>query len=115
MKDIYMLPYRVRKLTILQSLQYKILNKIVNCNYWLCKIRIKDSPICRFCTKEETIEHFFFGCTKTKDFWYGFLTWWGTLGNSYPKILEEKDIILGYNVEDKKENAINCCILIGEK
>ena len=37
------------------------------------------------------------------------------MGNINPKVLEEKDIILGYNLEDKKENVINCCILIGKK
>jgi hypothetical protein len=58
MKSVYMLPYRVSKLTILQSLQYKILNKIINCNYWLFKIKIKDSPMCRYCAVDETIEHF---------------------------------------------------------
>jgi hypothetical protein len=60
MKLVYTLPYRSSKLTILQSLQYKILTKILNCNYWLFKIKIKDSPKCRFCEEEETIEHYFF-------------------------------------------------------
>jgi hypothetical protein len=44
-----------------------------------------------------------------------YLTWWKTLGNDTPKILEEKDIILGYNLTDKKEMTINCCILTGKK
>jgi hypothetical protein len=39
MKLAYMLPYKVTKLTILQALQYKILNKIINCNYWLNKYK----------------------------------------------------------------------------
>ena len=115
MKLVYTLLYRVSRLTILQSLQYKILNKILNCNYWLYKTKIKDSPKCRYCTEEETIEHFFFVCAKTKDFWYGFLTWWKALGNEKPTLLEEKDIILGFNITDKNEKSINQCILIGKK
>jgi hypothetical protein len=59
MKLAYILPYKVTKLTILQALQYKILNKIINCNFWLNKIQIIDSPKCRFCQKEDTIEHVF--------------------------------------------------------
>jgi hypothetical protein len=49
MKVIYKLPYKATKLTSLQSLQYKILHKIINCNYWLYKIHILDSPKCRYC------------------------------------------------------------------
>jgi hypothetical protein len=51
MKSVYMLPYRVSKLTILQSLQYKILNKIINCNYWLFKIKIKHSYVQILCRR----------------------------------------------------------------
>ena len=115
MKQVYTLPYRVSRLTTLQSLQYKILNKILNCNHWLHRIKIKELPKCRFCPEDETIEHFFFGCEITKDFWYGFLTWWNALGNDEPKILEEKDILMGYNIPNKKEMLINQCILIGKK
>ena len=115
MKYAYKLPYRASKQTILQSMQYKILNKILNCNYWLHKIKIKETPICRFCTEDETIEHFFFGCATTKDFWYAFLTWWKTTGNLAHEQLEENDIILGFHMDDKKENLFNQCILIGKK
>jgi hypothetical protein len=115
MKLAYVLPYRVTKLTTLQALQYKILNKIINCNYWLHKIQIIESPKCRYCQKDETIEHFFFDCAVTKQFWYAFLTWWKVAGNNYPNILEEKDIILGFNLGNKLDNALNCCILIAKK
>ena len=116
MKLIYKLPYRVTKLTILQSLQYKILHKIINCNYWLYKIRIIDSPKCRYCDEDETIEHFFFGCTVTKQFWYVFLTWWKAAElDTCPNILEENDVILGYHLTDPNEKTLNCCILIGKK
>jgi hypothetical protein len=116
MKSVYTLPYRVSKLTTLQALQYKIVNKIINCNYWLHKIKILDKPTCRYCEAEETIEHFFFECAVTKQFWYAFLTWWNTEKHDYnPDTLEEKDVILGYNLPDKYERTLNICILIGKK
>jgi exonuclease III len=116
MKLAYMLPYKVTRLTTLQALQYKILHKIINVNYWLHKIKILDSPICRYCTNEETIEHFFFDCAITKQFWYAFLTWWKAGGYDYPDMLEENDIILGYRLTELNETSmINCCILIGKK
>jgi hypothetical protein len=116
MKLAYTLPYKVTRLTTLQALQYKILHKIINVNYWLHKLKILDSPICRYCTKEETIEHFFFYCAITKQFWYAFLTWRKAGGNDYPEMLEENDIILGYRMTELNETStINCCILIGKK
>jgi hypothetical protein len=115
MKLVFTLPYRVSKLTILQSLQYKILNKILNCNYWLHKIKIKESPMCRFCSEDETIEHFFFGCPITKQFWYAFQTWWNALGHHTIEIIEEGDVILGYDLTNKKETTFNCCILVAKK
>jgi hypothetical protein len=116
MKLTYMLPYKVTRLTTLQALQYKILNKVINVNYWLFKIKILDSPKCRYCTKEETIEHFFFDCAITKQFWYAFLTWWKAGGYTFPDMLEEKDIILGYRMTELNETStLNCCILIGKK
>jgi exonuclease III len=116
MEILYKLPYDTTKRTNLQALQYKILHKIINCNYWLHKITIKDSPQCRFCREDETVEHYFFGCKITKSFWYAFQTWWNTntctLENI--EIFYEKDIILGYVREDKKYKVLNCCILIGK-
>jgi hypothetical protein len=115
MSLVHTLPYRATKLTTLQALQYKIINKIINCNYWLYKLQILEAPNCRFCQKVETIEHFFFDCELTKQFWYAFLTWWNTVENDHIKQLDEKDIVLGYNIADKKKVLINCCILIGKK
>ena len=114
MQIIYKLPYKVTRRTTLQAMQYKILHKIVNCNYWLHKLTIKDSPKCRFCQDDETIEHFFYGCTITKDFWYAFQTWWNlnTLDNI--PIIFEKDILLGYIREGYILNVFNCCILIAK-
>ena len=68
-KSVYTLPYIATKVTYIQTLQYKILYKMINCNYWLNKIKILDSDKCRFCTEVETVEHFFFGCKETKLFW----------------------------------------------
>ena len=115
MKSVNTLPYRVTKLTILQALQYKIINKIVNCNYWLHKLKILETPKCRFCHKAETIEHFFFDCAITKQFWRAFLTWWKAGGKDYPDLLEENDIVLGYKFTEMNEILINVCILIGKK
>jgi exonuclease III len=114
---IFRLPYLVTNRTNLQALQYKIIYKIVNCNSWLHKIQIIDSPTCRFCLEEETIEHFLFSCRVTKQFWKAFQTWWNGVTIQNIGIIEEKHIVLGYLIPEtdlKTHKTFNSCILIGK-
>jgi hypothetical protein len=80
-EQVFKLPYLATRRTDLQALQYKIIYRIINCNYWLHKIHIVDSPQCRFCQGVETIDHFFFDCKLTKQFWKAFQTWWNAVAN----------------------------------
>jgi hypothetical protein len=115
---IYTIPYISSKHTNLQSFQYKVLNKILNCNYWLHKIKIKDTSKCRFCPEMETIEHYLYACKVTKQFWKYFLTWWNTIRSDQVKELKESDIVLGYmkdNNEGKVNKILNCCLLLGKE
>jgi hypothetical protein len=114
MMKVFKLPYIVTRRTDLQSLQYKITYKIINCNYWLHKLQIIDSPKCRFCEEEETMEHFFFACKVTKQFWKAFQTWWIGITGHELKIIEEKDVILGYFNTDSEHIILNRCLLIGK-
>jgi hypothetical protein len=112
MKNYYTLPYKITRWTRLQALQYKILYKIINCNYWLQKIKIADSSKCRFCDKEETLMHFLFSCKATKEFWHAMLTWYNSITLENIDELTEQDIILGYIKNDNI--PLNSCILIGK-
>ena len=113
LKKVYSLPFKSTRSTSMQAIQFKILHKIINCNHWLHKIKIIASPQCRFCTDVETIEHFFFNCSITKDFWYAMLSWWNNMKLLILKELTEKDIMLGYLGEDEGL-ALNCCIMLGK-
>jgi hypothetical protein len=111
---IFRLPYLVTNRTNLQALQYKITYRIINCNSWLHKIQIVDSPTCKFCQEEETIEHYFFSCKTTKQYWKAFQTWWNGVTGQNIRIIEEKHIILGYFIPETEHKTFNCCILIGK-
>jgi hypothetical protein len=116
-KTMYTLTNWVTKRTNLQSLQYKIINKIINCNYWLHKIKITDTAKCRFCNNAETIEHYLYGCSVTKQFWKAFLGWWNNVRTDRIPLLNEYDIVLGYikdDLEGQPYKILNCCILIGK-
>ena len=73
--DIFQLPYKITKEAYIHGFQYKILNRILNCNYNLHKWGIKDSPQCIFCTSIDTIQHHLYECEECKNFWKSIEDW----------------------------------------
>jgi hypothetical protein len=114
LKTTYTLPYKVTKTTYIQSIQFKILYKIINCNHWLHKIKIRDSPICSFCDEIDTIVHYFFACKETKLYWKAILNWWNHLDNMYITLFEEKSIIIGIPWVCSMGKILNSCLLIAK-
>ena len=55
--QIYEIPFRCCKYTKYQSFQYRVIHRIIPCNLWLHKMKIKDSPKCSFCPEEDTLVH----------------------------------------------------------
>jgi hypothetical protein len=113
-EKVFKLPYLATRRTDLQALQYKVIYRIINCNYWLHKICIVNSPQCRFCEEVETIDHFFFDCKITKQFWRAFQTWWNVITNLNIDIIEERDVLLGYIRDGNDFKIFNCCLLIAK-
>ena len=67
--DTFVLPYKVIKETYMQSFQYKVLNRVINCNFNLFKWGIKNSPNCAYCENIDTVTHHFFECADCIEFW----------------------------------------------
>lgn len=60
-KEIFSLPYRTQKEVKLESLQYKILARIIPCNLYLQRIGVKESNLCDHCqVKDDWVP--FFSC-----------------------------------------------------
>jgi hypothetical protein len=108
------IPYECIRDTRTQTLQFKIQHKIFNSNHWLHKLKILNSPNCNFCSQDDTIEHFFYSCKKTDEFWTYFKNWWNRLKLFKIDHLQEKDIILGVVNESETGNTLNCVILIAK-
>ena len=69
-KTIYILPHITTIKTYLRSFQYKILNKILFLTKKLFVFRMKNTPLCSFCKKEEgTPLHIFRGCSSVIYLW----------------------------------------------
>ena len=74
-RDIYELPYKIVSEPYLQSYQYKIINRILNCNERLNKWKIKDGPECDSCGEIDTIDHRLYNCRESKKIWEGIYKW----------------------------------------
>ena len=94
-KKIYSLPYCVAVDTKTREFQYKLLNRCLVTNTFLCKIGIIPSPACSLCGEsDESLEHLFLSCHYTKNFWSEVIKW---LVDHKVKIenLSDKDIVFG--------------------
>jgi nitric oxide synthase oxygenase domain/subunit len=62
----------------------------------------------------ETIEHYFYECKTTLDFWLIFKTWWNSLNLIHKKDITEKEILLGSLLDNKLTKTFNCVLLIAK-
>ena len=75
--EIFERNFLITKEPALQSFQYKVINRIINCRYNLFKWKIIDSPLCTYCSTVDTIEHHLFSCDTTQKFWHDVKKWTG--------------------------------------
>ena len=68
-KKIFLAVHHICPEIYFQSFQYKIINRVLNCNYNLYKWKIKEQPFCNFCSHVDTIEHHLYLCAHSKLFW----------------------------------------------
>ena len=108
---IYTLPYKITKEPFLQSLQYKILNRILNCKERLFKWKITESNICNYCDNIDTLEHHLIHCNTSRRIWDGLNQWIrNNLLIIYP--LRECEILLGIpNINSIDLQIMNYLIL----
>ena len=115
-QDIFTSAFEICEETLLQTFQYKILNRFFPCNYVLSKWYKDKLEICEYCTLDsDTLEHYFFYCKDVHDFWMSLYKWWKRIhGFIFPACVE--DIIFGiYNPQkDQAINTLNYCILYGK-
>ena len=107
---IYILPNKISNEPYLQTFQYKVLNRIVNCNERLFKF--KKSENCLNCNQVDTIEHHLVSCEISRKMWKKLEEWiTQNLDINFP--LTECEILFGIpNNNDIKIQIINFLILL---
>ena len=76
---LYLATFAATRETKLQSLQYKIHQRIVPCRLFLFQRKGIDSPDCLFCGGKDNIIHFFLKCPDVQLFWKSVVKWLRTV------------------------------------
>ena len=111
---IYSIPFRTVRKTSLQSLQYKVIHYIINCQKKLCDWKISESPTCKFCPDEDSLIHFFATCPKIKEFWSTFFSWWKRISDTNIELRDKElhfTILLGSCSQGEYFDVLNFCLL----
>jgi hypothetical protein len=101
--------------TSIINMQYKIVHRIIACNYYLKICKIRNNDICDFCNEIDTIEHFFVKCKISHDFWQQVLKWWAiNIGIWFD--IDTYEIVFGIPNERDENlvNQLNFYILFGK-
>lgn len=112
--NIFELPFKIIKEPYLQSFQFKIIHRILNCNDKLCTWKILPTSECQYCGNIDTIEHHLVLCPKSTKFWNQVTEW--LYENLKIKInLTECEILFGIPFhKDNKLKIINFVVLLGK-
>lgn len=105
--DIFSLPFRATRETKIQSFVYKLSYRLTPCGRHLHRIGIKDSPLCPTCREEDTITHFFLGCSSAKTFWERLAQWCKRYLDINITDLSEVELILGVTKKSKNRRITN--------
>lgn len=97
--------------TKLQSLQYKLLNRIIPCGVHLKQLRIQENDECRYCNGKDTTVHFFYKCHLVQAFWHGVCGWFRRGVNLYLDRLTPKEFLFGLPKSCYQSRIINTILI----
>lgn len=109
--DIFVSPFKTSRETKLQSFSFKLVYRLIPCNKYLHKIKIRTSPTCSFCTEEDSITHFFLSCPRVKTFWIDLSHWCMTYLDLNLARLSEPELLLGITSKITGLRILNWLIL----
>jgi hypothetical protein len=111
-KTIFTIP-RVLRDTKIRAFQYKLLYKLIPCNYYLKQIQKSDSDICNWCAEVDDTIHYFAECQRLSSFWSNFANWFANAKDTHVS-LTIKDIIIGVTKLSKESDCLNACLILAK-
>jgi hypothetical protein len=117
-QEIFKNPYICTSNTYIQSLQFKIIHRVITCNKKLYDFKIKLDPLCDYCNQTDDIIHHFITCEYTMKFWISFWAWWRNVTEININFTEHEiieGIIFGFAPIDDHFIAMNYVIYESKK
>ena len=82
LKQMFKLPHSIVVESYVKAFQYKVINSILYTNTKLYKIGFRTNDLCTFCNDQpESLTHFFYHCSRSKQFWTDFELYWCLISN----------------------------------
>ena len=113
-KNIYLLPSQIVMDTYLITLQFKIVHRVFNCNYKLYLWNIKTCPNCDICQKVDNLEHFFYYCQETEQFWRQVENWLSNIGTEKIELTVLETLLGFFDYKSVLYYAINYVLIIAK-
>lgn len=98
----------------MQTLQYKLLNRISPCRKYLTQLRIFDSDSCPFWQRTDTLSHFFSECPDTALFWQKPHDWVDRVEDTLISSISLRERLLGVPLGFPKGRRINTITLMAK-
>ena len=114
-QTIFTLPFKTCANPKLQTLQYRIIHRVITCNHWLYNAKIKASPICDICGEDDTLIHFFFMCSNVRQLWSSLVHWWKRILKRPNYDLTQIELLFGVPETTECHININYIILLMKK
>ena len=107
--------FSVTRETKMQSFQYQIIHRNINCRKKLFNMKIVESPLCEHCGTVDTLIHFFTECNYVALFWTQIANW---ISPIHPEISEinftHENILFGFEGHSNHIQVLNYIILLAK-
>lgn len=103
--------YKATRESKLQAFHFKIINCIIPCGTYLQQIKINQMDTCAVCGLRDTLPHFFYECTRNKNFWQAVFRWIGRVEDLRLEEIPPKHLILGLPQAAPKAKKINAILM----
>lgn len=95
----------------IQTLHYKIINRIITCRKFLKHIKIVGSDNCVFCSQQDSLVQFISACPQVRSFWPTVCRWFDRVEHLNLENISVKHFLLGVPQQIPKARKINASLI----
>ena len=109
----FLIPFKSTLDTKIRTFQFKFLHRRIATNDYLCKIGVKQTPLCNFCENDgQSLIHLFYKCERVKQFWNEVHSWMQEQGMTDSVNFSMLDVCFG--IWSRGHELSNTLILYGK-